>query len=167
MKLKTSLWLIGKTDVSLEFGSSCIITAHFSSWPFIPCQAFQAGLPYAPVKTGNCFKRLKHLYFWGFWSPNCLRMFVFKRETQQISAMKGRGECESFLPPVCRVITLCLSITDFLHLGIPSVPSLPCTRYRSIWTNRDWGRTNKFSALSNHSSSLNSALNTPWLAKML
>lgn len=55
MELKTSLWLTGKTDISLEFESSCIITAHFSSCPFIPCQAFQAGFPYAAVKTGNCF----------------------------------------------------------------------------------------------------------------
>lgn len=80
MKSKTSLWLIYKTCASLKFGSSCIIIAHFSSCPFFPCQAFQAGFPYAPVKTGNCFKRLKHLYFSFFSSPNCLRMFVFKKK---------------------------------------------------------------------------------------
>lgn len=93
MKLKTSLWLICKTYVSLKFGSFCIITAHFSSCPFISCQAFQAGFPYAPVKTDNCFKRLKHLYFPP---PNCLRMFVFKKENQQISAIKQSRERESF-----------------------------------------------------------------------
>lgn len=160
MKLKTSLWLICKTHITPKFGSSCIITAHFSSCPFIPCQAFQAGFPYAPVKTGNYFKILKYLYFFFFpqtvWGRLCL-----KRENQPISAIKWRKECENFLPPVRQVITLYLCIT------YPSVPPSPCTRYQWIWTARNWGRTSKFSAPFNQSLSVYSALSTPWLDKML
>lgn len=124
MKSKTSLWLICKTHTSLKFGSSCIIIAHFSSCPFFPCQAFQAGFPYAPVKTGNCFKRLKHLYFFFF--PFLPQLFedvcVQKKRNQQISAIERRGERESFLPPACQVIALCLCSTDFLYTWKLQVP---------------------------------------------
>lgn len=54
-----------------------------------------------------------------------------------------------------------------LHLEIPSVPSSPCTRYRWIRTDKDWGRTNTFSALFNQSLSPYPDLSIAWLDKML
>lgn len=169
MKLKASLWLICKTYVSLKFGSSCIITAHFSSCPFIPCQASQAEFPYAPVKTGNCFKRLNHLYF--FFSQTVWGCLCLKKKTSRSQPSSKAGSVKASLHLSIRSSPcLCASLI-FWPLEIPSVPSLslvhPCTRYRWIWTDRDWGRTNMFSALFNQSLSLHLALSTPWLDKML
>lgn len=152
MKLKTSLWLIRKTCASLKFGSSCIIIAHFSSCPFFPCQAFQAGFPYAPVKTGNCFKRLKHLYFFFFSPPTVWGCLCSKRrKAADLSHRAKRGARKLLTARVSGHRLGSVRHWFSRHLEIPSAPSLPCTRYQWSPTDRDWGRTKMFSALLNQS----------------